>query len=95
MNAHDKNSLQERLEIGQRLEALGRQAQPLARIVDQAPRDSSQWIEAAKELCAMTAECLRLARLSGDETLIEEAQRTAALFEDVITGKARDRKKTS
>jgi len=95
MNAHDKNSLQERLEIGQRLEALGRQAQPLARIVDQAPRDSSQWIEAAKELCAITAECLRLARLSGDETLIEEAQRTAALFEDVITGKARDRKKTS
>jgi len=95
MNAHDKNSLQERLEIGQRLEALGRQAQPLARIVDQAPRDSSQWIEAAKELCAMTAECLRLARLSGDETLIEEAQRTAALFEDVITGKAGDRKKTS
>jgi hypothetical protein len=27
-------------------------------------------------------------RLSGDETLIEEAQRTAALLEDVITGKA-------
>ena len=88
MNAHDKNSLQERLEIGQRLEALGRQAQPLARIVDQAPRDSSQWTEPAKELCAITAECLRLARLSGDETLIEEVQRTAALLEDVIIGKA-------
>jgi len=62
MNAHDKDSLDGRIEIGQRLESLGRQAQPLARIVDQAPRDSSQWIEAAKELFAITAECLRLAR---------------------------------
>jgi hypothetical protein len=86
-SAHNKNSLEGRLEIGQRLEALGRQAQPLARIVDQAPRDSSRWAEAAKELCAITAECLRLARSSGDETLIEEAQRTAALLEDVIIGK--------
>ena len=49
MNADDQNTLEGRLEIGQRLEALSRQAQPLARIVDQAPRDSSQWTEAAKE----------------------------------------------
>ena len=90
MNAHEKNSLERRLEIGQRLEALGKQAEPLARIVDQARRDSSQWTEAAKELCLITAECLRLARSSGDETLIEETQRTAALLEDVITGKAGD-----
>jgi hypothetical protein len=76
------------LEIGQRLEALGRQAQPLAQIVDQAPRDSIQWSAAAKELCAIIAEYLRLARLSGDEKYIEEARRTAALVEDVITGKA-------
>ena len=88
MNADDENSLKRRLEIGKRLEALGRQAQPLARIVDQAPRDLSRWSEATKELCAITAECLRLARLSGDETLIEEVQRTAALLEDVIIGKA-------
>jgi len=33
--------------------------------------------------------------LSGDETLIEEAQRTAALLEDVIIGKAENEKKTS
>jgi hypothetical protein len=59
MNAHDKNSLGGRLEIGQRLAALGRQTQPLAQIVDQAPRDSSQWTEAAKELCTITTECLR------------------------------------
>ena len=95
MNAHDKNSLEGRLEIGQCLEALGRQAQPLARIVDQAPRDLSRWSEATKELCAITAECLRLARLSGDETLIEEAQRTAALLEEVITGKAGNKGETS
>ena len=88
MDAHDKNSLEVRLEIGQLLVALARQAQTLARIVDQAPRDSSRWCEATKELCAITAECLRLARLSGDETLIEEVQRTAALLEDVIIGKA-------
>jgi hypothetical protein len=95
MNAHDKHSLDGRLEIGQRLAALGRQAQPLAQIVDQAPRDSTQWTEAAKELCAITAECLRLARLSGDETLIEEAQRTAALLEDVIVGKPGNQKEPS
>jgi hypothetical protein len=95
MNADDQNILERRLEIGQRLEALGRQAQPLARILDQAPRDSNQWTEAAKEICLITAECLRLARLSGDETLIEEAQRTAALLEDVITGKAGNSKETS
>ena len=69
MNADDQNSLKRRLEIGKRLEALGRQAQHLARIVDQAPRDSSQWAEAAKELCAISAECLRLARLSGENYL--------------------------
>ena len=62
MNAHDKDSLDGRIEIGQRLEALGKQAEALARIVDQAPRDSRQWTEAAKELCLITAECLRLAR---------------------------------
>jgi hypothetical protein len=95
MNAHEKNSLERRLEIGQRLEALGKQAEPVARIVDQAPRDSSQWTEAAKELCLITAECLRLARSSGDETLIEETQQTAALLEDVITGKAGNSKETS
>jgi len=95
MNAHEKNSLERRLEIGQRLEALGKQAEPVARIVDQAPRDSNQWTEAAKELCLITAECLRLARSSGDETLIEETQRTAALLEDVITGKAGYSKETS
>jgi hypothetical protein len=33
--------------------------------------------------------------LSGDETLIEEAQRTAALLDDVITGKAGNQKEPS
>ena len=71
MNADDQNSLKRRLEIGKRLEALGRQAQPLARIVDQAPRDSSQWTEPAKELCAITAECLyRSTTASGENALL-------------------------
>jgi len=87
MNAGDENKLESVLEIGQRLEALSRQALPLAQIVDQAPRESSQWTEAAKELCTITTECLRLARMSGDEKLIEEAKRSAALLEKVLTGK--------
>ena len=33
--------------------------------------------------------------LAADETLIEETQRTAALLEDVITGKAGNSKETS
>jgi hypothetical protein len=36
-----------------------------------------------------------LARSSGDETLIEETQRTAALLEDVIIGKAGNSKEAS
>ena len=33
------------------------------------PESLSRWCEAAKELCAISAECLRLARLSGENYL--------------------------
>jgi hypothetical protein len=66
--------------IGARLEILSRVGLKLGRIVDEAPPNSKRWAQAARELRAVSSECLRLPRLTGDEALIAEAERTAAIL---------------
>jgi len=44
------------------------------------PSNSRQWQDAAGELSVISAECLRRAKLTGDEALIAEAERTAAIL---------------
>ena len=65
--------------IGARLEILARVGQKFGRIVDHEPPNSRQWTEAAQQLRAISAECVRLAKLTGDPVLIQEAERAARM----------------
>ena len=66
--------------IGALLEILSRCGQRFAKTIDEAPSNSRQWQDATRKLRVITAECLRLAKLTGDEALIPEAERTAAIL---------------
>jgi hypothetical protein len=66
--------------IGARLEILSPCGQRFAKTIDEAPSNSRQCQDAARKLRVISAECLRLAKLTEDEALIAEAERTAAIL---------------
>jgi hypothetical protein len=66
--------------VGARLEILSRCGQRFAKTIDEAPSNSRQWQDAARALSAISAKCLRRAKSTGDEALIAEAERTAAIL---------------
>ena len=67
------NKSKQLLRIVRRIESLSRQAQPLARIVDQTKHDSPEWLKAAADLRAVARECYTLALDTGDPDLIAAA----------------------
>jgi hypothetical protein len=67
------NRSKQLLRIARRIESLSRQAQPLARIVDQPEHESPGWLEAAAELRAVARECYTLALDTEDPDLIAAA----------------------
>jgi hypothetical protein len=77
-NAPMPDRIAELKAIGERIETLSREAQPLARIVDTEPRNSVNWKQAAVELCRLTAESLELARALGEPEILEIAESAAA-----------------
>jgi len=76
--------------IAKQLEVLSRRAHFLGRIVDSnIPRNSEKWTATAYELCVISGECLRLARLTGDTNLIAEAQRSIAAVKEATDKQSR------
>ena len=53
------NKSKQLLRIVRRIESLIRQAQPLARIIDQPEHDSPEWLKAAAELLAVAVNVTR------------------------------------
>jgi hypothetical protein len=69
--------------IGRRIEILSRRAQPLARTLDNSPRDSVAWRQAAEKLSKLAGESYRLAIRTGSEELITEAKTSVAVVKAV------------
>ena len=62
----------------------------MGRIVDSnIPRNSEKWTVAPYELCVISGECLRLARLTGETNLIAEAQRSIAAVKGATSENSR------
>jgi hypothetical protein len=51
-----------------------RVGQKFGRIIDHEPPNSRRWTEAVREAKAIATECVRLAKLTGDEGLMAEAE---------------------
>jgi len=69
--------------IDARLEIFARVGQGFGQVIDSEPPNSKRWADAARELRVTSAECLRLAKLTGDPDLIAEADRTAAIVPEL------------
>jgi len=76
--------------IAKQREVLSRRVHFLGRIVDSnIPRNSEKWTVAPYELCVISGECLRLARLTGETNLIAEAQRSIAAVKGATSENSR------